>query len=397
MGKKIFIITEYFYPVHRTDSYLVTKIAEAISENNDNVNVICSSPLLDNKELKSISGKIYRLDSTPSTQSSYSFLRKIFHLLYTTIKLSIKTLISISSHEKVFSTTNPAFFLPILILIKKIKKFELTVLVYDIFPDNLVATKVLKEDSLIYKSLKKIFKWSYNNIDRVVVIGRDMEEIVKKKAPKIKDVIFIPNWCDSESIVKTSKENNTIIKKYSLENKIVFSFVGNFGLVQGIENILESTLLVKNENFVFLFVGDGVMKEKILTFINKYNSKNIIYAGKFPQSEQNNFLNSCDVSVMSLDDKMYGLGVPSKTYYNMAVSKPLFFIGHENSEIARMINENNIGWVCRANDIKKLALTFDTICNQKNKFYDIGKKARKICEDSYDEKVILNKYRKLYK
>lgn len=393
--KKIVVISEYFYPAQRNDAYLITKISETFSIKNE-VDVICTSQL-DNisKEMTTITGKIFRLNGIKSNNSSIYF--RVLKLMMTSLKLTFKSFVHIKKQDEVFTATNPAFFLPMLIVLKKIKGFQLSLLVYDVFPENLVATRILKSNSIMYKIILKIYNWAYQNVDRFVVIGRDMEEIVQKKLyPNKKEINYIPNWCAAHEVMPIVKENNEIIQQYSLEDKIVFSFVGNFGLVQGIENILEASLLVKNEKFVFMFIGDGALKNRILSFIQKYDSKNIIYAGKYPSSEQNLFLNACDVSVMSLDKSMYGIGVPSKSYYNMAAQKPLLFIGHENSEIARVIQENEIGWIVEAGNLNVLAETFDLICEKKMEFQEKGLNARIVCLRSYSEETILKKYQELY-
>lgn len=394
MKKRIVIVTEYFYPAERNDAYLIQKISETFSESKNNVDVICTSTLNIKSELETINGKIYRLKSINSTSTS-AFIKAI-KLALITINLALKSFFYIKKSHEVFTVTNPAFFLPVLVLIKRIKGFKITLLVYDIFPESLLSTGIIKEKSPIYKFILKIYNWAYNNIDRFVVIGRDMQNVVEYKTRNSMPVIYIPNWCNPYNIKPIDKRANSIIKEYNLENKIVFSFVGNFGLVQNIENILKSTLEVKNEQFIFLFIGDGAMKYKIINFIDKFNCKNIIYAGKYPSCEQNEFLNACDVSVISLEKSMYGLGVPSKSYYNMAAQKPLFFIGHKESEIAQVIIENNIGWVCEPDNISQLAKMFDFICESKDDFVLKGKKSREICLNKYNEEIILEKYKDLY-
>lgn len=393
MVNKVVIITEYFYPATRNDAYLITKIAETFSESNM-VDVICTSKLETVQELQTISGNILRLNRRTSSDSN--ILRRIAKLMYITGLLFFKSLFIIRKQDQVFSVTNPAFFLPLLICIKKIKKFKLTLLVFDIFPENLIAIKALRSQSLMYKILLKIYNWAYEEVDRFVVIGRDMEEVINKKTKIKKSIIYIPNWCNLTAIQPFPKADNGIIQKYKLEDKIVFSFVGNFGLVQNIENILNAILEVKSEEFTFLFIGDGAMKNTILSFINNFNCKNIIYAGKFPPELQNEFLNACDIAVMSLDENMYGLGVPSKTYYNMAAEKPLLYIGHKNSEVAKLIEEFEIGWVVEPNNSQKLAQMIDFLCANAEQFRSKAKKARQVALTHYSEDIILSMYKQLY-
>lgn len=393
MRNRIIVITEYFYPAERNDAILITKIVKTLSTLNE-VEVLCTSTLEDKKELDFLKCKIHRLKNL--NIKSKNIILRVFKLLYLTFQLIFKSIFFLKKNDKVFIVTNPVFLLPFMVFLKKIKKIELTLLVYDVFPENLIATNLLKKQNLFYKLLKKIYDWSYNNVDKIIVIGRDMQEFIQKKTNNKKDIFLIENWCDYKKIIPMKKEDNPIIKRFNLENKIVFSFVGNFGLVQGIENLLNASLLVKNEDFVLLFIGDGSERIKIESFIKNNHRDNVLYAGKYPSSEENIFLNACDVAIISLNDSMYGLGVPSKSYYNMAAEKPLLYVGHENTEIARVIKDNYIGWICESSKPEQLAYLIDEICDKKENFLKIGKISKNVLIKYYSEEIILDKYKKIY-
>lgn len=393
MKKRIVIVTEYFYPTERNDAILITKIVEALNTSNE-VEVICTSYLDKKEELEFLNGKIHRLKNL--NIKSKNIILRVLKLIYLTLQLLYKSIFFLKNDDRVFIVTNPVFLLPFMVFLKKIKKFEITLLVYDIFPENLVVTNLLKKQSIIYKLLKKIYNRSYNNVDRLIVIGRDMQDFIQEKINNNKKVFLIENWCDYKKIIPMRKQDNNIIKNFNLQNKIVFSFVGNFGLVQGIQNLLDACRFVKNEQFIMLFIGDGAEKSKIETFIENNSKKNVIYAGKYPSTEENIFLNACDISIISLTNDMYGLGVPSKSYYNMAAEKPLLYIGNQGTEIAKVISEHEIGWTCEASNPHLLANLIDAICKEKDNFYHIGKKSREVLINNYSEEIILNKYKKLY-
>ncbi len=222
-----------------------------------------------------------------------------------------------------------------------------------------------------------------------------MEEIIGQKTNQQVPLSLITNWADTDKISPMLKKDNLIVKKYNLEQKTVFSFTGNLGRVQGIQNLLNAAKLVKNIEFVLLFIGDGAMRSVIEEHIDEHPNGNVVYAGSYPASEQNLFLNACDVAMVSLSPSMYGLGVPSKSYYNMAAGKPLLYIGDERSEVGRVIVEHDIGWVVEPNNAKKLAQLFENIC-QDGSLHEKGRKSRKTLEKYYSKKVVLNQYENLY-
>lgn len=395
MNKKILIVTEYFYPGIRPDSYLLTEIAKTLSKANDgNIEVICNTELGDNIELDFLNGNIIRLKN--NSLSKDKLLLRVLKFILSTSKLGWKTFFSLNTGDKLLSVTNPAFLIVVLGVFKKLKKFEYTLLVYDVFPENLVAANIIKADSLVYKISKKIFDWSYCQTDHLVVIGRDMQELIGKKTNNTIPMSLITNWCDVDNVMPLPKKENAIIKSFNLEDKIVFAFVGNFGRVQGIDKLLEVASLVKNFKFRLLFIGDGAMLPKIKEYIENNPNGKVIYAGSYPSSEQNIFLNACDVAIISLNDSMYGLGVPSKSYYNMAAQKPLFYLGDKNSEIGLVINEYNIGWVVNNLTTEQIAAKIDEILEDNIDIKGYGERAREVVKENFSKEIVLKKYENLF-
>lgn len=394
MSKRILIVTEYFYPNDSSTSFYLTNIAKKLAEKH-NVKVICNTNIQDKEEL--IIDNLEVIRTKEVNLSKNNIITRSLKFLVSSIKLSILVYKNITFNEKIFAVTNPAFIIVFLAIIKKFKKFDYTLLVYDVFPENLIAAGILNKDSFFYKLIKKIYDWSYIKADKLVVIGRDMAEVIDSKTNGIIPLVLIENWCDFNKITPINKNENQILNNLKIVNKRIFLFAGNLGRVQGIRNMLNAAELVENEEFLLLFIGDGAMKKDIEEHIEISKKKNVIYAGSFPMNEQNIFLNACDVAIVSLSDSMYGLGVPSKSYFNMAAAKPILYIGNENSEIAKVIDENNIGWIVMNSEVKVLAEQFNEISNLSSTVLDtLGMRARKVLESKYSQEVILNKYNELY-
>ncbi|MPL78177.1 hypothetical protein SDC9_24041 [bioreactor metagenome] len=390
----IVVVTEYFYPSLNSTSYYLTNIVKKLSGKNT-VKVICNTNLRDNKELNIDNLEIIRAKEINLNKNN--IFTRTLKFLFSSVKLSILVYKNIKQEENVLAVTNPAFIIIFLAIIKKFKKFNYTLLVYDIFPENLISAKILRKDSFFYKFIEKIYNWSYLKTDRLVVIGRDMAEVVANKTDGLVPVFLIENWCDFNTIIPSCKHENEILRDLKIIDKKIFLFAGNLGRLQGIKNMLDAAELVENNDFLLLFIGDGVMKKDIEEHIKISKKNNVIYAGSFPMSEQNKFLNACDVAIVSLSDSMYGLGVPSKSYFSMASGKPILYIGDKNSEIGRVVNENNIGWVVENSNSLELVNKFNQILEISSKnLYDLGIRAREVVSAKYSEETILKKYDELY-
>ena len=228
-------------------------------------------------------------------------------------------------------------------LLKLIKGIKYDLLVHDIFPENLVAIKKLKSTSFFYKIVKFLFDFSYSRADTCIVIGRDMGKIVKEKIGNKSNITIIPNWAEDDKVFPLKKNNTNMINKLNLQNKFVFQFAGNLGHAQGLKNILDAISLIRNDNLHFLFIGSGAMESEIKHAASKSTIKNISVVGYQDRNKQNDFLNACDVALITLNEGMFGLGVPSKAYNIMAAGKPILIIADSDSEISLCVKEYNLG------------------------------------------------------
>ena len=396
--KKILIISELFYPSQSSTAYYVTKIADKIARNCDKqVHVYCATPA-EGFPAYSYSGEnliIHRVDNGKGNKN------KLFSRILKFVRISFKFCFSIlfnaRSNDILFSVTNPAFIIPVCAILKKVLHYKYILLAYDIFPENLIAAGLMKSSSLFYKIIKHVFDWSYGKADIVISIGQDMTEILKQKGISEERIRLLQNWADADAIKYSSKTNNPIVKQFHLEDKRVFMFAGNFGRVQGIPELLDVIDHVSADNAAFLFVGDGAMKNAITDYQKCHPQKKVYCHSYLPMDQQNVFLNACDVAIVTLNQKMFGLGVPSKSYYSLASGHPVFFIGNSRSEVAQMLQEGQCGWQASFDSISKCAECFEFVCSLGRDEIELkGKKAKEYLRSNFSEKIILDKYLQLF-
>ena len=386
--KTIWIITEYYYPNENTTSYLLGHIAEGLSALH-NVNVITSTQGTDNEIKNSV--KIFRTKNSAFDKNNLH-LRIVKHIISGGF-LFFKARKLIKRDDEVFVVTDPATSILFLRLLKIFIPFKLTYLVHDLFPENLLIINATSKNNIIYKCTLKLYNWALKGADRIFVLGRDMSLILKNK---LKDhcppVFIIPNFADVNNIVPKPKETNVIIKNNNLEEKFVLLFTGTIGRLQGIKNLLESMLLLKDEkNIHLLMIGDGAHKKLVKDFVSENELTNITLLKTMERKFSNDFLNAGDVGIVSLIHNCTGTAVPSKTYTYMAAGKPILAVMDKNAEISILTNETNIGWSIDPDKPQLFAKKVREISTQKDAIKIKGENSRKVCCDCYSvNNAVLN-------
>lgn len=326
--KKLWIVTELFYPEETSTAFILTKIANALSDKFD-VNVICGpesycrAALEDNPSTKlSLDGriKIHRVSNCNLNKDK--IFTRLLRFLIIGFKLSFSLWKNAKKQDRVFIVTNPAPLLISVALIKRIKKFPLYILVHDVFPENTIPAGVISSDKTFgYKLLRKCFNWAYKSADCLIVLGRDMRQIMKSKLGKNQNntkIEIIENWAEND-IAQLNPVNKS--------KNIVIQYAGNIGRVQGLKSFIQQYAEAMNPIVSLELWGDGAMRKELEEYAKENDVQNIFWGGKYSRSQQNEIFGRCDISLVTLSDGMFGLGVPSKSYNIMAASKPILFIG----------------------------------------------------------------------
>lgn len=392
--KKIWVLTDLFFPEETSTSFILTKLVNVFSEKHD-VNVICGSQIYDighNKQTNFTLKDTINVIRIPGFRGNKnSIIFRIYRYYFLTRKICKVLKKRVNNTDTVFCVTNPVFLITNVSKMKKKLNFTFWILVHDLFPENTIPTGLLNSNSIIYTMLKHRFDNAYCSADRLISIGSDMKEVLEKKIGTSKNnqcIETITNWAEIDIIRPREKKENL--------DKVVILFAGNLGRVQGLSKLMDLIIQIDNQSLLFVFQGTGASSGIIKDAISKYNLKNVEVKPGFSRNSQSEILSNCDIGLVSLDDSMYGLGVPSKAYNIMAAGKPILFFGHEKSEISIMIKENNIGYSFSLYDSENILAFFNTLSIASNNLLsEMGHRARKLAEDKYSEKFVLSKYREL--
>lgn len=395
--KKLWIVTELFYPEETSTAFILTKIANALSDKFD-VNVICGpesycrAALEDNPSTKlSLDGriKIHRVSNCNLNKDK--IFTRLLRFLIIGFKLSFSLWKNAKKQDRVFIVTNPAPLLISVALIKRIKKFPLYILVHDVFPENTIPAGVISSDKTFgYKLLRKCFNWAYKSADCLIVLGRDMRQIMKSKLGKNQNntkIEIIENWAEND-IAQLNPVNKS--------KNIVIQYAGNIGRVQGLKSFIQQYAEAMNPIVSLELWGDGAMRKELEEYAKENDVQNIFWGGKYSRSQQNEIFGRCDISLVTLSDGMFGLGVPSKSYNIMAASKPILFIGDLESKIAQTVKENNIGFCFAPNDCNGIIAFLKNLEKiSKKKLSEMGQRASSLSKTKYSESEILNKFKNI--
>lgn len=236
------------------------------------------------------------------------------------------------------------------VLMKKFFGAKVTIWTQDLWPETVYAYGFKKTKFLSF-CLDHFVKWIYKNCDSILVSCEGFTERIHRYVPD-KVIDFVPNW----SLMEYKPTG-----KVKLPGSFNFTFAGNIGKVQNLDNVVRGFgLFVKNNPDASLnIIGDGSYLNELKEIVGNENIANVNFTGRIPLAEMSDYYQASDVLIISLKNvPLYEIMIPSKFQAYLTTQKPIFAIF--NGEVRKMVEQYQIGYGAAPDDIEDIAKVFST-------------------------------------
>jgi len=396
---RLWFITELYYPEETSTGYYLTQTAEGLASDFE-VKVICGQPTYSSRGLRAPKREVRRnveiFRAAGTTLDKNVIPLRIVNMLTLGVSVFWSALRRFRHRDTAVVVTTPPSMPFVIAIAALLRGANYVLLIHDNYPEILFAAGKSKETSPIATVLGFANRWLYKNSAKIIVVGRDMESLLKKKTEGLDiPIAFIPNWAELETVRPAPRDENKLLRELNLKNELVFLYAGNMGYPNDIETTVEAAKRLRDRRDVhFIFLGAGVKKSLLTAAVLEHSLPNVTVLDPRPRAEQIDFLNGCDVALVSLVPKMLGVSMPSRTYNILAAGKPILALVEPGSEVAHVIEDDNIGWHIESGDVEKLISTIDEILLRRGELKMMGDRARTAAVTKYSLETALNRYRK---
>lgn len=245
-----------------------------------------------------------------------------------------------------FLVTNP----PLATLLPLFCNNTYSLLIYDIYPETLVEYDLFSKDHFIVRRWQQSHKRIFAGAERVFTLNRSMKRLLSQYYTK-EDIQVVPVWTDNSFLRPIPKEENEYRISLGLDHYFVVAYSGNLGKSHELSVLIDLAELMKNEGVFILITGGGDQYLSLKRRIEMSGLMNIKIMPWQPTDKLPHTLGAGDLSVVSLGKEASSLSMPSKTYNLLSVGSPILAISEPDTELARFIEEFNVGKFYKPNEL----------------------------------------------
>ncbi len=395
---RIWVVSELYYPEDTSTGYYLTRIAEGLAERSESpVRVLCGRPNYAARGLKVSATEthhgvqIRRCFGT--TWNKDRLLLRLVNLITLSLSMFLQAAFRFRRGDRVLVVTNPPLLPFVISWACRLRRARCVLVIHDVYPEVAVAAGLLRSSSLLAKGMNWAVKRLYRSVERIVVLGRDMRELVKKKLPPGDDrVRIIPNWADTDLIQPRTGENR-ILRELGLAGKFVVNYAGNMGRSHNLEAIVEcASALRHREDIHFLLAGSGAKKDWLARVVSEKQLRNVTVADRRPREDLPELLTAGDVALITFVPGMAGVSVPSRLYNMLAAGLPILALADAHSEVALVIGEEDVGVVIPPENAAAFQQAILGLMPHRRIRKDMGQRARQAAESKYQFSQVMEQY-----
>lgn len=396
---KIIYITQHFPPEIGAAPGRAFEMSSNLAELGHDLHILTSFPNHTTTSAmfkKEMAGKltIYRsFQVKDKKKSSLNRLANYFSFAFT----SFVTGLFVRKPDVVYATSPQLFQAFAGYLLSKVHRTKFVFEVRDLWVDFAEVLGQFNNKKLLTLA-RKLERFLYRNADQIVVVTEGYKERLMELGFPGEKITIIPNGVNPEDIIEPKAEKD-IRKEYGIpDDAFLLIYTGNIGAAQSLSTIVEAAerLQSLDPSIYFLFIGEGVEKEKLVQQAKNHRLTNILFLKGVPKKELESVYANADMGIVSLkDEPLFTITIPSKIFDYMAMGVPVL-VGVDG-ETRRIVEQSDAGFFFKPENSQSF---IETVLNAKEKhreFPSMKDRMRESLMKDYNRKILAVKLSDAFK
>jgi len=264
----------------------------------------------------------------------------------------------------------------------------------DIYPDVAIATGKIRDNWLVKKLSKSLFK-VYRACDRVVVLSRDMSQLLIDRGVDPERIEIIPNWADTDTI-RPIETHSEFRARHGLLNAFVVMYSGNMGLTQRLTEFIDAARLTRDDSeIVYLFIGEGAQKADLQRMVAQEGLSNVRFLGYQPREHLAESLGAADLHLIPLTRECSRCLMPSKLYGVLAAGRAYLTNAVPGTELHDLTVAHETGFVVPTQDPAAIAQAIRIAKATPDRLKQMGQNGRNLAMQQYTRTVCITAFSRM--
>ncbi|MGA1284898.1 MAG: glycosyltransferase family 4 protein, partial [Prochlorothrix sp.] len=342
------ILTQFYPPDYAATGQLIEELAQNLGELGLEVQIFTGQPGYAFNTATAPTAETQKQVRVRRSQTSRLWPHRIRGRAINGLLFTLRAIVRVMTPWRKFDilliTTEPPYLNVLGLLASKILGIPYICLMYDLYPDVAVALKVLSPRHWLVRFWTFLNRQIWQEAQALIVLSSTMRDRITDHCPQVASKIaIIHSWSDPTLIQPRAKTQNWFAQQHHLDRKFTVLYSGNMGRCHDVQTLLETVKELRHEPIQFVFIGSGAKYPQLQAAVAAVNLTNCLFLPYQDKKVLPYSLTACDVALVSIEQGMEGLVVPSKLYGSLAAGRPIAAICEEHSYLREILNNGHCG------------------------------------------------------
>lgn len=264
----------------------------------------------------------------------------------------------------IYSNTWPIFATGLMALVAGLRRIPYVVSVQDVYPESFSSQGRGSRSGLPYRVMRWIDRQIAKNARHIIVISDAFAEIYAndRGIPRNR-ITVVPNWVEASEQPIDPEAPTALRLRFSIPpDAFLVAYGGNIGVAAGVDMLVRAFQYTSPDVFG-LIAGEGSELVRCQKLAGEIALHKIDFFSPWPIEETMPLYQAADLLVLPTSGSQSMASVPSKMIRYMLSGRPILATGMPESDLARLINVSQCGWLIPPDNPMALAQKIEEIKN----------------------------------
>ncbi len=266
-------------------------------------------------------------------------------------------LLFIPKIDALYANTWFIFASSLMSVVARLRGIPYVIRVTDLYPESLASQHRIKTGGWFYRLIQGIDTWNASGAAHIAVLTYHFSRTyIEERGISAGKISIIPDWVDGYMDCCQPEESSQIRRLFGVpEDAFLAVYGGNIGVAAGVETLIQAAALLPDIRVIIGGAGSELMACQALA--GKYAPEQVSFFSPWPREQTMPLYQAANVLVLTTRGEQSIASIPSKLIGYMLSARPIIAAGLPGSELARIVEESNCGWIIPPDNPRALAQT----------------------------------------
>lgn len=291
-------------------------------------------------------------------------------------------------------STSPQFFNGLAgFFVSRFKRAPWVLEIRDLWPESILAVGAIN-NALVIRILRWLEAFAYRRCTHIVPVTDAFARYMVDQGVAPEKISVIKNGVDTARF-DPNVSGTDLRAELGLGERTVAAYFGTHGMAHHLETVLEAAALLRErKDIVFLLVGDGAERERLVQLAAERELNNVLLLGQRAKEDMPALWGLADVSLVLLRrSPLFRTVIPSKIFEAMGMATPIV-LGVEG-EAQEIVTAADAGIAIEPENAQALAAAVTRLADDPDLRRTLGQRGRDYVVSHFERQQLAAAYLRL--